>query len=125
MALSGAVAARTRGPGDSGGGEGGGRPEERRTDAYELADRHRRDALPRAVFKDAGRLTTLRQMVKVHASIVRDTVRVQNRIKAVLSLPRRERHGQKRVFPGRSQAVACDAPAEQPYLGRASVCAVR
>jgi hypothetical protein len=52
-------------------------------DAYELADRHRRDALPRAVWKDAGRLTLLRQMVKVHASIVRDTTRVKNRIKAL------------------------------------------
>ena len=52
-------------------------------DAYELADRHRRDALPKAVWKDAGTLTTLRQLVKVHTSIVRDTVRVQNRIKAL------------------------------------------
>lgn len=52
-------------------------------DAYELADRHRRDALPRAVFKDSGRLTSLRQMVKVHATIVRDTTRVKNRIKAL------------------------------------------
>ena len=31
-------------------------------DAYDLADRHRRDALPRAVFKDAGQLTSLRQL---------------------------------------------------------------
>ena len=52
-------------------------------DAYDLADRHRRDALPRAVFKDAGQLTSLRQRVKVHASIVRDSVRVQNRLKAM------------------------------------------
>jgi transposase len=51
-------------------------------DAYSLADRHRRDALPRSVFKDVGRLTALRQLVKVHASIVRDTTRAQNRIKA-------------------------------------------
>jgi transposase len=52
-------------------------------DAYDLADRHRRDALPSTVWKDAGKLTTLRQLVKVHASIVRDTVRTQNRIKAL------------------------------------------
>ena len=52
-------------------------------DAYDLADRHRRDALPRAVFKDTGKLTELRQLVKVHASIVRDSVRVQNRLKAM------------------------------------------
>jgi transposase len=52
-------------------------------DAYELADRHRRDALPSAVWKDAGKLTTLRQLVKVHTSIVRDTVRAQSRIKAL------------------------------------------
>ena len=29
-------------------------------DAYDLADRHRRDALPKTVFKDAGQLTSLR-----------------------------------------------------------------
>ena len=54
-------------------------------DAYELADRLRRGALQK-VFKDEGRLTTLRQMVKVHATIVRDTVRVQNRIRALYSI---------------------------------------
>jgi|HubBroStandDraft_1064217.scaffolds.fasta_scaffold49936_2 transposase len=52
-------------------------------DAYGLADRHRRDALPRGVWKDAGRLTKLRQMVKVHSMIVGDTTRVKNRIKAL------------------------------------------
>lgn len=35
------------------------------------------------MFKDAGQLTTLRQLVKVHASIVRDSTRVQSRLKAM------------------------------------------
>ena len=52
-------------------------------DAYDLADRHRRGGLPTPVWKDRGTLTTLRQLVKVHTSIVRDTVRVKNRSRAL------------------------------------------
>jgi transposase len=52
-------------------------------DAFVLADKLRTNALPRSVFKGIGPFGTLRQLVKVHASIVQDTVRVQNRLKAL------------------------------------------
>jgi hypothetical protein len=37
----------------------------------------------KAVYKQVGAFATLRQLVKAHAMIVRDTVRTQNRIKAL------------------------------------------
>jgi hypothetical protein len=47
------------------------------------AERLRIGALETTVYKAVGAFATLRQLVKVHAMIVRDTVRVQNRIKAL------------------------------------------
>jgi hypothetical protein len=85
-------------------------------DAYELADRLRRGALQK-VFEDEGRLTTLRQMVKVHATIVRDTVRVQNRIKALYRSRGVNASGERVLAQGKT-GVAGEASAEQPGGGR-------
>ena len=52
-------------------------------DAFALAERLRTAAIDTTVYKPVGAFATLRQLVKAHAMIVTDTVRVQNRIKAV------------------------------------------
>jgi len=52
-------------------------------DAFGLADQLRTGAIQTTVYKSVGAFATLRQLVKAHAMIVRDTVRVQNRIKAI------------------------------------------
>lgn len=52
-------------------------------DAFGLADRLRTGALQTTVYKSVGAFATLRQLVKAHTAIVRDTVRVQMRIKAL------------------------------------------
>lgn len=53
-------------------------------DAFALADKLRKNDLSRVVYKETGQYTALRQLVKVHAQIVQDVVRVQNRIRAML-----------------------------------------
>src|SRR5262249_30947545 len=53
-------------------------------DAYGLAEQLRIGAIRSVVFKETGDFARLRQLVKAHLMIVRDTVRVQNRIKALL-----------------------------------------
>jgi transposase len=52
-------------------------------DAFALAERLRMGAIETTVYKATGAFATLRQLVKAHTMIVRDTVRVQNRIKAL------------------------------------------
>jgi transposase len=52
-------------------------------DAFGLAERLRAGTIEASVFKHVGSFATLRQLVKAHRTIVQDTVRVQNRIKAL------------------------------------------
>lgn len=52
-------------------------------DAFALAEQLRTGAIATTVYKLVGAYSTLRQLVKAHAMIVRDTVRVQNRIRAI------------------------------------------
>jgi transposase len=52
-------------------------------DAFGLADRLRTGTIERKVFKDAGEFKTLRELGRAHTMIVQDSVRVQNRIKAL------------------------------------------
>jgi len=52
-------------------------------DAFGLAERLRTGAIEMGVYKQVGPFATLRQLVKAHQMIVRDSVRVQSRIKAV------------------------------------------
>ena len=54
-----------------------------RRDAFWLADRMRLNDIEAPVYKHQGAFAALRQLVKVHAQIVRDVVRVQNRIRAL------------------------------------------
>jgi transposase len=58
-------------------------PKSDERDAFQLAERLRTGSIETRVFKDVGEYSTLRQLVKAHRSIVRDTVRAQNRIKAL------------------------------------------
>jgi transposase len=53
-------------------------------DAFNLAERLRTGALETSVYKHVGSFGKLRQLVRAHAMIVRDTARIQNRIKALL-----------------------------------------
>ena len=70
------------------------------------------------VYKSVGAFATLRQLVKAHAMIVRDTVRVQNRIKAIFrsrgvhvegkSIYRPDgRDATLQALPDSSRAAAC------------------
>lgn len=52
-------------------------------DAFNLADRLRTNSIKTKVFKDVGRYGKLRELVRVYGYQVRDTVRVQNRMRAV------------------------------------------
>jgi transposase len=53
-------------------------------DAFGLANRLRIGAIERRVFKDAsGKLTLLRELSRAHSMVVRDVVRVQNRIRSL------------------------------------------
>jgi transposase len=52
-------------------------------DACALAERLRTGSLDTPVYKQTGPFATLRQLTKTHAMRVQDTVRVQNRIKAL------------------------------------------
>ena len=58
-------------------------PKDDARDAYALAERLRTGAITTTVYKGQGEFATLRQLVKAHDMVVRDTVRVQNRIKAL------------------------------------------
>jgi transposase len=53
-------------------------------DAFALAERLRTGAIERKVFKEAGEFKMLREIARTHGMIVQDSVRVQNRIKAML-----------------------------------------
>jgi transposase len=52
-------------------------------DAFGLAECLRTGAIERKVFKEAGEFKTLRELGRVHAMVVQDVVRVQNRIKSM------------------------------------------
>jgi hypothetical protein len=52
-------------------------------DAFGLAEGMRTGRLDTSVFKYTGTFTTLRQLVKTHRMVVQDTVRVQNRLRAL------------------------------------------
>lgn len=58
-------------------------PKDDERDAFHLAEQLRTGAVGTVVYKQVGPFATLRQLVKVHTMIVRDTVRTQNRIKAL------------------------------------------
>lgn len=53
-------------------------------DAFALAERLRTGAIERKVFKDTGEFKMLRELARTHGMLVQDSVRVQNRIKAIL-----------------------------------------
>ena len=55
-------------------------PKDDKRDAFALADMLRNNDLESVVYKQVGPFSTLRQLVKVHAQIVRDVVRVKNRL---------------------------------------------
>ncbi len=52
-------------------------------DAVKLADRLRKGTIERRVYKDRGVYRELRELGRAHAMIVRDVVRVQNRLKSL------------------------------------------
>jgi len=52
-------------------------------DAFGLAELLRTGAIKRKVFKEVGAFQTLRELARTHAMVVQDSVRVQNRIKAL------------------------------------------
>ena len=58
-------------------------PESDERDAFALAERLRIGAIERRVYKGIGPYAKLRELSRAHAMIVQDTVRVQNRIKAL------------------------------------------
>ena len=53
-------------------------------DAFGLADKLRLGSLEKRVFKEVGEYRKLRELARVHAMVVRDSVRVQNRIKSFM-----------------------------------------
>ncbi len=53
-------------------------------DAFGLADKLRVGSLERRVFKEIGPYRKLRELGRVHTMVVRDSVRVQNRIKSFM-----------------------------------------
>jgi transposase len=53
-------------------------------DAFGLADKLRTGSLERRVFKEVGQYRKLREHARVHTMVVRDSVRVQNRIKSMM-----------------------------------------
>ena len=55
-------------------------PKDDKRDAFALADMLRNNDLESVVYKQVGPYSSLRQLVKVHAQIVRDVVRVKNRL---------------------------------------------
>jgi transposase len=58
-------------------------PKSDKRDAFALADMLRNNDLESVVYKQVGPYSTLRQLVKVHAQIVQDVVRVKNRLRAI------------------------------------------
>lgn len=52
-------------------------------DAFELAERLRTGGLKQQVFKEVGAYGMLRELGRAHAMVVQDSVRVQNRLKAL------------------------------------------
>jgi transposase len=58
-------------------------PKNDERDAFYLAEQIRLGSFEGSVFKEEGVVTTLRQLVKVHAQVVQDVTRVCNRIKAL------------------------------------------
>lgn len=52
-------------------------------DAFALAEMLRTDAIKTVVYKHTGAFASLRLLVKAHTAAVRDTVRAQNRLKAL------------------------------------------
>jgi transposase len=53
-------------------------------DAFGLADKLRVGAIGQRIFKEVGPYRKLRDLGRVHAMVVRDSVRVQNRIKSLM-----------------------------------------
>ncbi len=58
-------------------------PKSDERDAYGLAEKLRKGAIERRVFKEVGHYRALRELGRTHGMIVQDVVRVQNRIKAL------------------------------------------
>ncbi|XYH98400.1 IS110 family transposase [Sorangium sp. So ce1128] len=63
-------------------GESRGQKDDAR-DAYKLADDLRTGAIKQRVFKDVGQYKRLRELSRTHTMIVRDVVRIQNRLKSL------------------------------------------
>jgi transposase len=80
-------------------------------DAFGLAERLRTGAIQTTVYKAVGAFATLRQLVKAHAMIVRDTVRVQNRIKAIFRSRGAHVEGKTVYRPDRRDAYLQALPA--------------
>src|SRR4029453_5909572 len=53
-------------------------------DAFGLAEKLRTGSIEHRVFKEVGDYRTLRELGRVHMMVVRDSVRVQNRIKSFM-----------------------------------------
>ena len=58
-------------------------PKNDERDAFALADNLRTGAIDTRVFKEAGAFKKLRELGRVHSMVVRDVVRVKNRLKAL------------------------------------------
>jgi transposase len=59
-------------------------PKSDERDAFGLAEKLRQGKLERRVFKELGPYRKLRELARVYAMVVRDVVRVQNRIKSFM-----------------------------------------
>lgn len=72
-------------------------PKSDKRDAFVLAEQLRIGSLETVVYKDRGRFRRLGQLARAHGFVVRDTVRVKNRLKSV--------YRSRGVWPGKGRTV--------------------
>src|SRR5262249_54081569 len=77
-------------------------------DAVHLAEQLRTGTLRGSVFKEVGQYKTLRELARTHAMVVQDSVRVQNRIKALF---------RSRGVPAAGESVYSEKGRKE-YLGK-------
>jgi hypothetical protein len=80
-------------------------------DAYGLAEKLRTGALGKRIFKAPREFSVLRELSRMHLTVVRDVVRVQSRLKSLYPTFRIRRAGFLPPLPARAASAAPSAGA--------------
>ncbi len=97
-------------------------PKSDKRDAYGLAEKLRVGSLDKPVFKAPRQFTRLRELSRIHMTLVGDVVRGQSRIKGIGPAPERRNADSTRPNLGKSSPILAESAAldQSPDFSQAS-----